>query len=201
MCVCVCIFFVCVWMNVCVNECMHMTMYYIYIYTCVCVCVCVCACVVIYLFVCYLFEYFKWGLMCTILIVIFQTFVFICIVVSCNTTFRPLYPPAFLMCPCLYGHRNDSTWEIIFQIWLICIKLSSPPPRHLSVVAIKKGAFWSPSTKGRQLYLLYICVYLYMCVWIYEHMYVFAYELFFDALLVFFVNGISTFVGYLMPKS
>ena len=26
----------------------------------------------------------------------------------------------------------------------------------LGVVAIEKGAFWSPSTKGRQLYLLYL---------------------------------------------
>ena len=31
---------------------------------------------------------------------------------------------------------------------------SSAIPLHLSVVAIEKGAFWSPSTKGRQLYLL-----------------------------------------------
>ena len=27
---------------------------------------------------------------------------------------------------------------------------------HLGVVAIEKGAFWSPLTKGRQLYLLYL---------------------------------------------
>ena len=32
---------------------------------------------------------------------------------------------------------------------------SSAPP-HLSIVAIEKGAFWSLSTKGRQLYLLTI---------------------------------------------
>ena len=31
---------------------------------------------------------------------------------------------------------------------------SSKPLLHFSVVAIEKGAFWSPSTKGRQLYLL-----------------------------------------------
>ena len=34
-------------------------------------------------------------------------------------------------------------------------KGSKRPPLHLSVVAIEKGAFWSPSTKGRQLYLLF----------------------------------------------
>ena len=26
------------------------------------------------------------------------------------------------------------------------------PPLHFSVIAIEKGSFWSPSTKGRQLY-------------------------------------------------
>ena len=33
---------------------------------------------------------------------------------------------------------------------------SSAPPLHLGVVAIEKGAFRSPSTKGRQLYFYYI---------------------------------------------
>ena len=33
-------------------------------------------------------------------------------------------------------------------------KERSSAPLHLGVVAIEKGAFWSPSTKGRQLYLL-----------------------------------------------
>ena len=37
-------------------------------------------------------------------------------------TFRPVYPPAFLRCPCLSGHRNNSTREIIFKVWLL-IKL------------------------------------------------------------------------------
>ena len=32
---------------------------------------------------------------------------------------------------------------------------SSALPLHLGVVAIEKGAFWLPSTEGRQLYLLY----------------------------------------------
>ena len=37
----------------------------------------------------------------------------------------------------------------------------SSTPQHLSVVAIEKGTFWSPSTKGRQLYLLiYLSIYL-----------------------------------------
>ena len=36
----------------------------------------------------------------------------------------------------------------------------SSTPLHLGVVAIEKGAFGSPSTKGRQLYLLLLqCVY------------------------------------------
>ena len=30
-----------------------------------------------------------------------------------------------------------------------------PHPLHLGVVAIEKGAFWSPSTKGRQLYFIF----------------------------------------------
>ena len=38
-------------------------------------------------------------------------------------------------------------------------------PFHLSVVAIEKGAFWSPSTKGRQLYLYKVTtVYLYFSI-------------------------------------
>ena len=32
---------------------------------------------------------------------------------------------------------------------------SSALPLHLGVVAIEKGAFWSPSTKGRQLYFYF----------------------------------------------
>ena len=35
---------------------------------------------------------------------------------------------------------------------------SSALPLHLGVVAIEKRAFWSPSTKGRQLYLLIIII-------------------------------------------
>ena len=35
---------------------------------------------------------------CNILCVIFRTVVLIFIVVGCNTTFQPLYPPAFLSC-------------------------------------------------------------------------------------------------------
>ena len=34
-------------------------------------------------------------------------------------------------------------------------EMSSAHPPHFDVVAIENGAFWSPSTKGRQLYLLY----------------------------------------------
>ena len=37
------------------------------------------------------------------------------------------------------------------QFW----ERSSALPLHLGVVAIEKGAFWSPSTKGRQLYFTY----------------------------------------------
>ena len=51
-------------------------------------------------------EFLRCNLMCIIVVVIFQTVVLILIVVSWNTTFRPLYPLAFLSCPLFI-------WEMI----------------------------------------------------------------------------------------
>ena len=42
------------------------------------------------------------------------------------------------------------------QLW----ERSSALPLHLGVVAIEKGAFWSPPTKIANLY-----IYIYICVW------------------------------------
>ena len=61
-------------------------------------------------------EFFRWDLMLNILSVIYQTVVLIFIVVSCNTMFWLLYPPGG---PFLSGHRNDSSWEILFKVWLL----------------------------------------------------------------------------------
>ena len=35
-------------------------------------------------------------------------------------------------------------------------KVEQHPPLHIGVVAIENGAFWSPSTKGRQLYFYFL---------------------------------------------
>ena len=39
---------------------------------------------------------------------------------------------------------------------------SSAPPQHLSVVALEKRAFWSPSTTLPTLLILLICIYIYI---------------------------------------
>ena len=49
------------------------------------------------------------------------------------------------------------------EMWRIAGKEYNPP-LHLSVVAVEKGAFWSPSTTVTSFtFYLYIYIYIYIC--------------------------------------
>ena len=61
------------------------------------------------------------------------------------------------------GHVIPKTLKIAFDTSLLNtqqykVRIQGKelrPPQHFSVVAIEKGAFWSPSTKGCQLYFFF----------------------------------------------
>ena len=64
-------------------------------------------------------EFLRWSLMCNILCVIFgllSSSLLLLIVTQCFDCCI-LQPSSGV--PCLSGYINDSTWEIIFKVWLL----------------------------------------------------------------------------------
>ena len=62
---------------------------------------------------------------------------------------------------CLYGHRNDSTWWIIFKVWLLIKKgfISEKVYRcYFSVGTRHKRVFWGWRKGGRKQYFFYVAL-------------------------------------------
>ena len=60
---------------------------------------------------------------------------------------------------------NTEQYKVGIKVkWSNLGKVVAPYGVHISVVAIEKGAFGSPSTKGANFTYLYIYIYIYMCL-------------------------------------
>ena len=137
--------------------------------------------------------------------VIFWTVVLIFIVVSCNTMFQPLYPLAILRWLCLFGHRNDSTWEVIFIVWLLIKQSIQELWRCYSnngiIVFHANQSEKHHEMNSKQNPITSVILDIFIVIFFKNNL-IWPFQLLIPKSfgLVSLFNGISTFVGYLMPK-
>ena len=95
-------------------------------------------------------------------------FSFSCVYVPMGHIFYKIYSKSFANGPgdlgSIPGRVIPNTFKMVLDTYLLNrVKWNNPGKGvesfpTLGVVAIKKGAFWLPSTKGRQLYLLFTII-------------------------------------------
>ena len=113
-------------------------------YVCIYMCVCMCVCLFIWLYV--------------------YVCVYMCIFMSIPKTLKMVLDASLL---------KTQHYKVRIKGKVEQSRERSSAPLHLCVVAIEKGAFWSPSTTVAN--LTYICKCIYICAYIHAYAYMYVY--------------------------